>query len=129
VPANDSDLNGDGLGDAWANFFNITNPNADADADGATNIEEYNGGSNPLSNLERPITGDDFHVATLAEPGDDLLELRWPSNDPRLVLEESDSLTGGSWAAITSGIIVSGGENIYRTPISENRRFFRVRRR
>ncbi len=44
---NISDSNNDGLPDAWANEYNVSNANADNDSDGATNLQEFIAGTNP----------------------------------------------------------------------------------
>ncbi|MDB6057477.1 MAG: hypothetical protein JWO95_1321, partial [Verrucomicrobiales bacterium] len=42
-----ADANGDGIPDAWAAKYSITNPNADDDGDGQSNYAEYIAGTNP----------------------------------------------------------------------------------
>jgi hypothetical protein len=47
------DANGNGIADYWEQFysfgglFNVSDPNGDADGDGATNLQEFNAGTDP----------------------------------------------------------------------------------
>lgn len=43
------DTNANGLPDAWEAAYGVTNPNADDDEDGRTNLQEYFAGSNPTN--------------------------------------------------------------------------------
>ena len=46
-----ADANQNGLPDAWESIYGISDPNGDADGDGATNIQEYRAGTNPTNAL------------------------------------------------------------------------------
>ncbi len=53
-PAAPTDADGDGLGDAWAATFGLSDPLADADGDGADNRAEFAAGSDPLDPASLP---------------------------------------------------------------------------
>jgi hypothetical protein len=57
-PAPQTDANGDGLGDAWAAAFGISDPLADADGDGANNRAEFAAGSDPFDPASVPPAND-----------------------------------------------------------------------
>jgi len=42
-----TDGDADGMPDAWETFFGVTDPAADADGDGYTNLQEYQGNTDP----------------------------------------------------------------------------------
>ncbi len=44
-----ADTNANGLPDGWEATYGVTNPAADADQDGRTNLEEYRSGTNPTN--------------------------------------------------------------------------------
>jgi hypothetical protein len=53
-PLGDPDLNGNGLGDAWEKAFQVSNPNADDDCDGAINRSEHDNRTDPRDPLSKP---------------------------------------------------------------------------
>ena len=53
-PAPQTDANGDGLGDAWAAAFGLSDPLADPDGDGANNRAEFASSSDPFDPASLP---------------------------------------------------------------------------
>jgi hypothetical protein len=60
------DADNDGMRDSWESFFGITDPNADPDGDGLTNVQEAAAGTNPVGTVRRYLaegaTGTFFHT-------------------------------------------------------------------
>jgi hypothetical protein len=63
-----TDYSGDGLPDAWAEAWGVSDANADPDRDGLTNREEYELGTNPL---HADSDGDGFYDGEELEAGAD----------------------------------------------------------
>lgn len=125
------DQNGNGLGDAWEKAFNATNPTADGDGDGANNLTEYQNGTDPGDAGSVPPTGAmELRAVKQVSGGVTSLRIAWDVSLGGVILESSDTLLGGSWVTVSSGITVSGTENIYvaTVPTSPGRRFYRIRR-
>ncbi|ARN73224.1 S8 family serine peptidase [Oceanicoccus sagamiensis] len=63
------DADDDGMDDNWEAQYGLTDPAADADGDGYSNLQEYQAGFNPtdaapLASIDAPTTGADFLQAT-----------------------------------------------------------------
>ena len=61
------DLNGNGMSDIWENIYGgvgTLNPNADADGDGASNLQECIAGTNPFDPTSSPTISAIVHSAT-----------------------------------------------------------------
>ena len=56
------------------------------------------------------------------------LKLFWPLNAPGFQLEQTTSVSGGSWAAVTTPPILQNGQHIVTVPISNAVQFFRLRK-
>jgi hypothetical protein len=125
------DADADGLPDAWEKAFNATTPEGDADGDGASNLAEYLGGTDPRdpTQIPAPTAPLQLDAWTFTSGNDQFLRLEWDATTPGVVLEMSETLIGGSWDAINSGITQENGINRYDaliTPLEPNR-FFRLR--
>ena len=120
-----TDADGDGMSDQWEKTFALTDPNADADGDGLTNLAEFLGGSDPLIGV--PAAPLVLQSATIN--GGTALRLEWPAADTSIVLEQSSNLA--SWSPVTSGIVTVGAMKRYDVPIAPPAvpsGYFRLRR-
>lgn len=107
------DANNNGLADAWEKNFAISDPNVDTDGDGATNLAEFQAGTDPRSALSIPpppliLTG----AKTTNVSGTPVLRLEWPTTQATVVLESSPTLQG-PWTTITIGISIVGANYRY----------------
>lgn len=124
------DLNGNGLGDVWEKSFNISDPSADADGDGASNLAEFQNGTDPRDAGSAPASEPlELRATKFVSGGTTSLRLAWDVSLGAVILEYSDTLLLGSWQTISSGITVSGSENVYlaNVPPGGGKRFFRIR--
>jgi hypothetical protein len=98
------DANGNGLADDWEAFYGVTNPNADADHDGQTNLQEYRAGTNPID----PNSW--LRVSTIAGDASGHAMLTWPSvGGVRYRVLFSNGNVDGSFNWIFSPVIRSVG--------------------
>ncbi len=88
------DADADGMDDGWESQYGLTDPAADADADGLSNLQEYQGGSNPTdaaptASIDAPNANSEFlesapisfiGSAADAEDGDLSSTIEWSSN-------------------------------------------------
>ena len=129
TPGTSPDTNGNGLSDAWENAFSLTDPHSDPDGDGADNLAEHNGGTDPLDATSTPaiLTPLLLRHHLLTTGSNRTFELRWLI-DPTIVLESSTGLTG--WTPVTSGISDEAPDSVYRLPLNGavSQLFFRLRR-
>ena len=124
----------DAIPDTWRLRYFATTRNllsqadADADGDGATNWAEYLAGTNPNDisssfqiRAQRPAT------AGVATP--DVLTLRWPSELHRVyAVESATSLFGEDWIPLVNGILGTGGELEFKIQaMPSDQQFYRVR--
>ncbi len=119
----DSDADNDGMPDAWENLHGMSSSTNDAssdnDGDGATNIEEYLAGTDPLDPTSR------FRMSGISLESE--IRLDWSSVPGRSYhIEESDDLT--SWRAIGLPAVRATGPSTSATiPHDDSfRRFFRA---
>lgn len=103
----------DGIPDSWriqyfGSVMNILSaPDADADGDGMTNLEEYLAGTNPNDIASRFAVNGSHDTAGVT--------LKWPSVTGKTYrLESAPSLTGAPWTIVEDGIAGTGG-TIQRT--------------
>ncbi len=134
-----ADTNHNGLPDGWEAIFNTSDPNGDADGDGANNLEEYRAGTNPTNALSwlrvieinRGQTG--FQVVWSAVGGT-RYRLLYSDGDvqggfdgvftplPRAVTEEMDAAPVGSpgTMSFTDDLTLTGG------PPAHGSRYYRI---
>ncbi len=123
----DADL--DGLPDAWESAFQVSDPQADEDLDGYSNLEEAQYGGDPgvfaaIAAIDPRISG----VMVNGAGNSKIIRLEWPAGDTLSVLESTTNFQ--SWLAVISPSNVVGNKR--RVDISINpleiKRFFRLRR-
>ena len=115
----DADLNG--LADAWERAFAQTDPNADPDGDGFNNLSEQNAGSDPLDALSVPPTGlEDVQLASETSADGATLTISWPAGAGPVVLQVSSDFV--DWQPVDP----QPAANVYTTPLSEERAFYRL---
>lgn len=134
-PSGGIDGNGNGLNDAWENLFGVTNPTADDDGDGQSNFAEHNAGTDPHDATKfftPPASLPGLKIGVARVNTGFCICARWPTNDPSVRLEYSQTLgLGASWLPVAQAdIAVEGAEYVFTTlPIpGERARFFRLAR-
>ena len=120
----DLDLDGNGLGDVWEAKYHpaVLLPGEDDDADGRSNLEECEAGTDPLS------AEDIFLIRNIA-PQDDDLRLTWETQaGKRYQLQWTSSPElPASWEMIPGQLAGTGGELAVTTPRpAAAKAFFRV---
>jgi hypothetical protein len=123
------DTNGNGLPDEWEiRYFGSLNapnggPNDDPDGDGATNLQEYLAGTNPLD------PADVFKITSVQILGADVGISFATVAAHRYRVERTADLVGGSWTAVADNLAGTGGilqvSDVNGT--SQPQRFYRVR--
>jgi hypothetical protein len=123
-----TDANANGLPDAFEQAFNLTDPLADPDQDGYTNLDEFLGGGDPhifgyLKNLPPKISGE-----LVATRFGKVFRLEWPLADDVSELEFSTTL--GTWDPVTIPPTPAGNKNRVDVPFNPAtpRQFFRLHR-
>ena len=130
-----TDANHNGLPDAWEQAFGVSDPNGDPDGDGATNLQEYLAGTDPLDATSVPSVdpGDLGLVARFpgaGAPAGTLCEIAWLSSPASVVLESTEDLNDpSSWSAAGGTDVTVGTERIHYEPESGARevRYYRLR--
>jgi hypothetical protein len=122
-----TDSNANGLPDAWERTFFGTlgvNPNADFDADGMSNKQEYLAGTNPTNSVDRlRITNSSL------SPGGTNVNLTWTTVPTRYYsIQKATGLGSPVWADSGLGIISPAGSATTRafTDTSAPARFYRI---
>ncbi|HUR45851.1 MAG TPA: thrombospondin type 3 repeat-containing protein [Candidatus Saccharimonadales bacterium] len=121
------DSNGNGLPDAWERTYFGTlgvNPNADADGDGMSNLQEYQAGTNPTN------ASDSLRITRYSfASGGTLAGLTWTSVPTRYYyIWRTPTLGPSTWTDSGLGLIAPDGLNTTRSfsETSLPTRFFRV---
>jgi hypothetical protein len=60
------DANANGMGDDWETLYGVSDPNADADGDGMTNLEEFQAGTDPTNSVSA------LHITSILSEGNDV---------------------------------------------------------
>jgi hypothetical protein len=117
-----TDANLNGLADAWEFSFNQSDPNADPDNDGFSNLDEQNAGTDPLDNghliPNPPLNSVRLDLAA----SNGTLSLAWPDNAGPVILESSPDMI--TWAPVDP----QPDTNSWSAPLSGQRSFYRLRR-
>jgi hypothetical protein len=114
------DSNGNGLPDAWELAFNITNPAADADGDGVSNLNEFLAGTDPNNINSTPNNPRIPPMEITMNPAAGQVILEWDARSGPMLLESSADL--GDW----TGTKVTPGQTTCVEP-AINRAFYRLR--
>lgn len=131
APTAPVDANNDGLPDAWAKAFGLTNPAGDPDGDGFTNAQEALAGTDPRDAASVPSGGTGgpgcdpvifIRIETDGTGGRDAVVF-WPATLTDALLESSSDLV--HWETVTSGIALHGNFFEWRTA-ANGRQFFRL---
>ncbi len=117
-----ADSDGDGMPDYFETQHNITDANADADGDGATNGAEFNAGTNPRNNLSV------FKLTASATTDAATLALEFTAVAARsYTVQYRDELGGGSWLKYYD--VPAGPDSrseLITVPMNTAARFYRI---
>ena len=120
----DTDLDGDGLPDAWeVRHFGSTNSvaGADPDADGLTNLQEFRAGTNPNS------ASSTLRISSLASPNG-ILRMQFESVAGKAYqLEHTAVLNTTPWVPVGLPLLGTGQAIPVADPIEMTNQFYRVR--
>jgi len=119
-PALAKDANANGLSDAWERMFGLVDPANDQDGDGFDAAAEQRFGTDPLDPTSRPVQGDigrEVIRAGLSRSG--MIVLEW--SEP-YQLEISTDLV------VWTPLVPQPGGGSWTEPVSEERRFYRLRK-
>lgn len=89
-----TDVDGDGMQDAWERYYSVNDPNADPDNDGITNVQEFRRGSNPNMTDRMAVVGG-------TSP------LSWDPDAPSLRMTWSDARQRWEWSGTFAGGVMS----------------------
>jgi len=118
------DLNENGMSDVWERKYQVvaTDPAADLDDDGQTNLEEYHAGTDPKNS-------DSFLSLDEITPHSSALLVSWNTKIGQVYqVQHSADLLTGSWVDDGEAVIGRGGMMVVASAApSGQQRFFRVR--
>ncbi|MEK0452066.1 MAG: hypothetical protein RL088_4334 [Verrucomicrobiota bacterium] len=117
-----ADIDGDGLPDYFETQHSVTDANGDADGDGATNLAEFNAGTNPRDNASV------FKLTASSTTETGTLALDFTAVAARsYTVQYRDSLATGTWEKYYD---VPAGPNtrseLITVPMNTTARFFRI---
>jgi hypothetical protein len=113
------DLDGDGLPDAWEAAFGITSPTADADNDGFNNLAEAQAGTDPNLASSTPPAPLQLSGTMIRGSESRVLRLEWPATETTAVLQQSATLSPGSWTAEGGIPVVVGNKRRVDIPLDD----------
>ena len=122
VPAQMIDLNGNGISDVWEWIYNANgiNPNADADGDGFSNLQEAIAGTSPFDSNSYP------HITAFGSSSNNF-SLTIPSALGKVyTLLSTTNLGNPNWQVETSVVVRAGSALPLLAPIAADGKFFRV---
>ena len=121
-----ADSDGNGINDDWeVQYFGHIgiDPNADADGDGFSNLQEYQAGTNPTNSTSA------FHITSIVTSGNDVVVSFTSVTNRTYDLQDTDSFNPTNWNPVVTGIAgdgtISSGTDSGAAGISD--RFYRVR--
>ncbi|HZQ47471.1 MAG TPA: thrombospondin type 3 repeat-containing protein, partial [Verrucomicrobiae bacterium] len=120
------DLNDNGMSDIWEGIYGgvgTLDPNADADGDGASNLQESIAGTNPFDSNSVPKISAIIHSATNVSVS---MPCAWGK---KYQLQSTAALLGGSltvWSNETSMVARSGVLATLAAPVTKAPKYFRI---
>ncbi|HPS08915.1 MAG TPA: hypothetical protein PLG22_15405 [Kiritimatiellia bacterium] len=123
------DADGDGMPDEWEKAFGVNDPLADADGDGASNLQEYLDRTDPRDAGSSATVVPFCLAATAVGEGEErVFVLEWPLAHASATLMCADSLQG-EWMAITTGVEQTATGFRYVVPLAASPSlFFRLQK-
>jgi len=116
------DIDGDGLGDVWTQYFNAQgfNPNTDNDGDGQSNLAESIAGTNPMD--ARSV----IKLTRLTISGG-MVTVSWNSVlFQRFQVQSNSGIGATGWQDLGTPFVGTGAEMTATFGIPANQNFFRV---
>ena len=116
------DLNGNGMSDVWEWLYSATNlsPNADADGDGMSNLQEALAGTNPFDSNSVPK----ISVFTVSATNG---SITMPAQLGKLYQLQSVTVLGSTnWLTETSQVVRTGTSFTFPSPVNATMKFYRI---
>jgi hypothetical protein len=116
------DLNGNGMSDVWEWVYSATNldPNADADGDGMSNLQEALAGTNPFDSNSVPR----ISVFTVSATNN---SVTMPAQLGKLYqLQSCADLSSSNWLTETSLVVRAGSSITFPSPVNPTMKFYRI---
>lgn len=117
------DMNDNGMSDVWEGIYGgvgSLNPYADADGDGASNLQESIAGTNPFDPSSAPNISALIHFATNVSVS---MPCAWGK---KYQLQSTTNLLTGNWTNETSMVARSGTVAALTAPVTQKVKYFRI---